>query len=279
MSTKRIKKMLVSPLAVIPRHHRYKVFRCLMKIPDPPDGVRFEPARTPEDSDAAFALLYEAYRKENLTPASSSKRRITVYHSLATTSLLVAKLNNEVIATVSIIKDAGLGVPAQDIADLSRFRIPGKCMAEVSSLALKKDLRGQSSGVMFYLSKYLFKYSREHLGIDRFIITFHPRQLPLYEGLFLFKTSCVNTVKNYGFANNAPALCATLNFETAEHRFRKVYGKAPENRNLFQFFFRTFSTREKACMRFPGHLSASLPELPEPPGPAVPFVSENCTIK
>ncbi len=252
MSKKRIKALLTSHLSFIPKSQRYKLLRYMMKIPGPPDGVTFEIARTPEDLDAAFSLLYDAYRREKLTPSARSRRRITIYHSLATTSILVAKLNSEVIATVSIIKDAELGVPAQDLVDLNRFRVPGKCMAEVSSLALRDDLQGRSTGVMFYLSKYLFKFSREYLGVDRFIITFHPKQLVLYEGLLLFKPLHINTFKNYGFANNAPAVCATLNLETAKHRCQHIYGNSPEQRNLHKFLFRTFSTQEKACMQFIG---------------------------
>ncbi len=253
MSKKLIKIFLAGHLSFIPKSQRYRLLRYIMKIPGPPEGISFEIARSPEDLDAAFSLLYDAYRRAELTPSARSKRRITIYHSLATTSILVAKLNNKVIATVSIIKDGELGIPAQDLVDLNLFRVPGKCMAEVSSLALRNDLQGRSPGVMFYLSKYLFKFSREYLGIDRFIITFHPKQLALYEGVFLFKPLHLRTFKSYGFANNAPAVCATNNLETVERRFRQVYGNAPKQRNLQQFFFTTFSTKEKSCMQFPVH--------------------------
>lgn len=259
MSKKRVKAFLTSHFSFIPKSQRYRLLRYTMKIPDPPDGVTFEIARTPEDLDAAFSLLYDTFRRANLTPSARSKRRITIYHSLATTTILVAKLNSDVIATVSIIKDGELGIPAQELVDLKRFRIPGKCMAEVSSLALRNDLQGRSTGVMFYLSKYLFKFSRDCLGVDRFIITFNPKQLALYEGLLLFKPLHINTFDNYEFANNAPAVCATLDLETAGHRYRLIYGNAPKQRNLHQFFFRTFRTRKKACMQFPGQPSP--PEL------------------
>jgi len=234
-----------------PKSLGYPLFRRMMKIPDLPDNLSFGIARTKADLDAAFSLLYDAYLKENITAPMPSKRRITLFHCLPSTTTLVAKRNKEVIATISIIRDGIFGIPAQDLVDLTRFRVPGKRMAEVSSLAMRNDLQGQSSGVMFYLTKYLIKYSRECFGVDRFIIAVHPKRIPLYEGIFLFVPLHKRQIKGYGFANNAPAIIATQNLETAEARFKQIYGATPLHRNLYEFLFRTFSTREKACMEFP----------------------------
>lgn len=264
MSKKRIKKMLTNHTSFIPKPQRYKLLRYLIRIPDPPDDITFQTAESSRDRDAAFALLYDVYRKKNLTAPCPSKKRITIYHSLASTVILVAKQHDDVVATVSVIKDDRFGMPSQDLVDPDPFRIPGKCLAEVSSLALRGDLHGQCPAVMFYLSKYLFKFSREHFGVDRFIISFHPGQLALYEGVFLFKPLHARTFEQYEFANNAPAVCATSNLETVESRFRKVYGNAAPRRNLYHFFFKAFTAKEAACMRFPD----PAPPVQHPPVPA-----------
>ncbi|MBU0969557.1 MAG: hypothetical protein KKC20_02865 [Proteobacteria bacterium] len=251
MSKAIVKKVFTPCLKFAPKSLGYPLFRRMMKLPALPDNLTFGIARTREDLDAAFSLLYDAYLKENITAPLPSRRRITLFHCLPSTTTLVAKRNKEVIATISIIRDGIFGIPAQDIVDLTRFRVPGKRMAEVSSLAMRHDLQGHSSCVMFYLTKYLIKYSRECFGVDRFIIAVHPKRMPLYEGIFLFVPLHKRQINGYEFANNAPAMIATQNLETAEARFRRVYGAAPLHRNLYEFLFRAFSTREKACMEFP----------------------------
>lgn len=149
MSKTILKKNFPRCMKFAPKSLGYPLFRRMMKIPDLPDNLSFGIARTKADLDAAFSLLYDAYLKENITAPMPSKRRITLFHCLPSTTTLVAKRNKEVIATISIIRDGIFGIPAQDLVNLTRFRVPGKRMAEVSSLAMRNDLQGQYSCVMF----------------------------------------------------------------------------------------------------------------------------------
>lgn len=251
MSKNSLKKQIAGVLRVLPKKMRYRLLRRMISLPDFPEDLSFEIARTREDLDAAFAILYDSYLKEGITPPVPSERRVTAYHSLPSTTTLVAKREGEVVATVTIIRDGTFGMPAEDLIDLSMFRKPGKRMAEVSSLAIRSDLQGRSPDVMFYLSKYLFLYSKEYFGIDRFIIAVHPKRIPLFEGLFLFEPLHKKVINGYRFANNAPAVNATNNLETVEERFQRVYDGKPDQRNLYQFIFKTFTEREKASMEFP----------------------------
>lgn len=247
--SKHHKKQILS-LGIMPRPLQYRLMRRMVRIPGLPSGVTYEIARTPKDLDAAFSLVYRAYRKEGITPPDPSRRRVTLFHALPSTTTLVAKKDNTVVATVSVVRDGAFGLPADALTDLNGFRVPGNRIAEISSLALRPDLHGQAAGVMFYLSKYMYLYSRDYLGVDRFIIAVHPRRLGLYQGVFLF-SSLAGRVKPHHFANNAPAVVAARSFDTAAADFLGVYRKAPPLRNLYQFLFSPMGQMEKQAMKFP----------------------------
>ncbi len=255
---KHLVKKIVLSHGIIPKSFRHRLLRRMIHLPQAPPGITYEIARTREDLDAAFSLVYQAYRREGITPYDPSQRRITLFHALPSTTTLVAKKGPRVVATVSLIKDGELGVPSDTLTDLNSFRRPGKRMAEISSLALRPDLHGQAAGVMFYLTKYMIRYSREYFGVDRYIISVHPGRLPLYQGLFLFTPLTGVRVRSHSFANNAPAVTAVRNLATAAADFHKVYKDAPGHRNLYRFLFRSSGKREELAMKFPSRRSATI---------------------
>jgi hypothetical protein len=61
----------------------------------------------------------------------------------------------------------------------------------------------------------------------------------MYESLLLFKRLTATTVKNYDFANGAPAVGATLDLYHGPENFKKVYARKPRRKNLHQYFLRT----------------------------------------
>lgn len=248
--SKHHKKHILS-LGLIPTPLRHRLMRRMIRLPGVPEGITYEIARTREDLDAAFSLVYQAYRREGITRPVPSQQRVTLFHALPSTTTLVAKKGDTVVATVSVVRDGCFGLPSDDLANLNLHRIPGKRLAEVSSLALRPDLHGQAAGVMFYLSKYMILYSRDYFGVDGFIIAVHPRRLGLYQGIFLFSPLAGGRVKSHSFANNAPAVVAVRDFDTAEADFRNAYQNVPPLRNLYQFVFDPMGPEETRAMKFP----------------------------
>lgn len=72
----------------------------------------------------------------------------------------VALIDDEVIATVRLIRDSKLGFQTEQYVNLPRG-VSREKIAEVSRLTLKKDFRGHGDHIILGLSKLMYRYSRE----------------------------------------------------------------------------------------------------------------------
>jgi hypothetical protein len=249
------KKMMRKAVYVLsghaPKPMRDAFFRSRLNFkPLPPDLI-FEIARTQSDLDAAFHLLHDAYVREGFSKPHISGRRITDYHSLPSTTTLLAKCHGEVVATITVIRDGPFGLPSDAVVDLSSFRHAGERLGEVSSLAISPQFRGRSGEVMFHLFKYMLHYSMYYFGLERFIIVVNPNRISLYESILTFEKLPTGAVRTYDFANGAPGVCATLDLVHLEDTFRRVYGGRPVGRNVHHFFFGPYGPSEFLQFRFP----------------------------
>ncbi len=251
MNLRRIRKKLFSLLRYLPKSLRDHFFRSRLFIPPLPEDLCFEIAKTQEDLDQAFHILHEAYVKEGFSKPHASRRRITDYHALPSTTTLVAKHQGQVIATISIIRDGPFGLPTDQVMDLTRFREKGERLGEVSSLAIRPDFRGRSGEVMFYLFKYMVHYSLDYFGLDRFVIVVNPDRITLYESVLCFEPLHRSALKHYAFANDAPAVCATLELRRAADIWHAAYAGQPAHKSIYHLFFGGFSEAERRQMCFP----------------------------
>ncbi|MBI5062807.1 MAG: hypothetical protein HZB87_04915 [Desulfatitalea sp.] len=163
----------------------------------------------------------------------------------------MAKHEGQVIATISVIRDGPFGLPTDQVMDLSYFRDKGERLGEVSALAIRPDFRGRSGEVMFYLFKYMVHYSLNYFGLDRFVIVVNPDRITLYESVLLFKPLLRSALKNYAFANDAPAVCATLNLRTAAATWYAAYAGQPNHKSIYHLFFGGFDEAQRRQMCFP----------------------------
>lgn len=251
MALKRSRKATFALLRSLPKRMRDHICRARLNILPLSDDIAFEVARTPADLDQAFQILHDAHVKEGTGKPQPSRRRISDHHALPSTSTLVAKVNRQVVATLSIIRDGPFGLPIEAALDLALLRKRGERIGEVSALAVRPDFRGRSSEVLFYLFKFLYRYSIDCLGLDRFVIVVTPDWIPLYESVLLFKRMHPPAIRSHAFANAAPAVCASLNLNRAAGAWRQVYGAKPVHKNIHRFLRGNLSQTEKRRMHFP----------------------------
>ncbi|MBI5550516.1 MAG: GNAT family N-acetyltransferase [Desulfobacterales bacterium] len=251
MNMRRIRKQIFSLLRYLPKFLRDHICRSRIHIPPLREDLRFEIAKTQKDLDQAFQILHDAYVKEGFSKPHASRRRITDYHALPSTTTLVAKHEGQVVATISVIRDGPFGLPTDQVMDLSRFRDKGERLGEVSSLAIRPDFRGRSGEVMFHLFKYMVHYSLDYFGLDRFVIVVNPERITLYESVLCFTPLHRSALKKYAFANDAPAVCATLNLRRAAQTWFAAYADRPAHQSIYHLFFGGFSEAERRQMRFP----------------------------
>lgn len=177
--------------------------------------ITFEIARTRDDFESGLRLLYESYVRSGLAIGNPSGIRITPYHLLDTTDVFVAKAQEEVFMTISLIADGELGLPMESMyADqVQELRMRGKRLAEVGCFADRRlDVTGFNP-VFNTLTKLLVQTAR-HRGQDTLVVAVHPRHAKFYRRLLGFQD--IGGLTYCQYVSNRPALALLLDL-TQEH--------------------------------------------------------------
>ncbi|OYZ21267.1 MAG: hypothetical protein B7Y39_09550 [Bdellovibrio sp. 28-41-41] len=222
--------------SILPTQLRYAVYRRLVKIPrNVPENIVFKIADTTDELESAFKLLHDCYVDVGLMKPDASGMRVTPYHALPSTTTLVAKVQNDVVATLTIIRDSPMGLPCDSFVDLTGLRSGGDRIAEISALAIKRGYRGS---LLFYLLKFMYESCVNCLGVDHLIatLTTDSQSNALYESILFFKPIDSKPEINYAFSNFRPVIAEHLNLHEAHDIFKKYYSEKNPKRDLFSFF-------------------------------------------
>jgi hypothetical protein len=233
-----LKKTIRRLLRYVPKHWRHEYYRQQLRLPVQPSAeLTVRIARSQQELEAAFKLLHDAYVSEGFMQPHPSGLRVTPYHGLPSTTTLIAVWNEEIVGTASIIRDNVFGLPMDKGFDLSDYRRMGT-IAEVSSLAIKKEFRSQGGEVLFPLCKYIWEYCRHFMRVDRMVITVNPSRIDFYEALLQFELVNGGRIERYPFANNAPAIGAVMNIEKSVQDYARVYAGAEDSQSMHYYFVR-----------------------------------------
>lgn len=233
------KKLFYFVISNLPRPIRHSFYRrTYARIPTGiPDGLSFELARTKEDIEAAFKLLHDAYVEQEFITPQPSGMRLIVQHALPTTSLLVAKIDNRVIGTISVMRDTPLGLPMEKVFDISQLKLRGKRVAELSCLAIHPDFRRKMGGQVFFpLTLFAAMYAKNSFGTDFLVWNLYPHHADFYNAIFgsiHLNGDKKNTVDYLG----APAAGIQVDLEAVVEFAKKKYGHLEEARNLYEYTF------------------------------------------
>ncbi|HSD35908.1 MAG TPA: hypothetical protein VLC92_00270 [Rhodocyclaceae bacterium] len=233
-----LKRNLVRALtAVLPRRARSAVYRNLVKCDAAPPGrLILKLAETQEELEACFKLLHDAYVGAGFMTPDESGMRVTIYHALPTTTTLLAKYDNRVVGTLSLIRESPLGFPLQKIFDIEAIRRAGGNIAEVSALAVDRHFQATGGMILFPLMKFMYEYATRFFDTRHLVIAVNPRHIGLYESLLFFKRLKQNPVDHYDFVNGAPAVGAHLDLASAAETYRKYYDHKASGKNLYRYF-------------------------------------------
>ncbi|MBX7232240.1 MAG: PilZ domain-containing protein [Bdellovibrionales bacterium] len=207
-----------------------------------PSNIVFKRAESFDEFEQAFKVIYESYRDLGLTKENINKIRVTKYNALPSTTLLIVKEGNEVIATMSVVVDSQLGLPIEELWDITELRKKGTRLAEVSTLTIKKEWRSQRGKLLFPLCKYMWEYSYRFLGVDILIAVTHPRVAHFYTDILLFKEikSQEKLVKKYASVEGALAKAQYLQLgENTYNEWKRIYQNTPHEKNIYHFFVKT----------------------------------------
>ena len=223
--------------SLFPRSVRFAIFRSFVDCdPEPDKRLVLKIAETREELEACFKLLHDAYVSSGFMKPSPSGLRATIYHALPTTTTLCAKFDDEVVGTLSLIRESVFGFPLQAIFDLKEIRMRGGKIAEVSALAVHPDFRKTGGAILFPLMKFMYEYCTTFFDTRHLVIAVHPTRIEMYESLLLFRRLTENEVANYDFANGAPAVGASLDLRNAPKKYKKIYDSKKPRKNLYRYF-------------------------------------------
>jgi len=194
-------------------------------------------AETQAELEACFALLHTAYVASGFMRPHPSGLRVTQYHALPTTTTLCAKVDGQVVGTLSIVRDGIFGFPMQSAFDISSIRAKDGRIAEISALAVDPRWRRTGGSILFPLMKFMTGYCTRYFDTRHLLIAVNPAHIEMYESVLFFSRLAGKPVDSYDFVNGAPAVGATLDLHEAPQIFERAYGHKPGRRNLHRYFF------------------------------------------
>ena len=222
----------------LPEALRYPLIRSKIKLGhDLPTHIIIKLAETKEELEQAFQILHDAYVDEAYMDAQVSGLRMTKYHALPTTAVLIAKdsTQNKVVATLSMIRNSKLGLPLDAVCSLKALKEKYPSLTEISSLAIDKEYRKDPTLVFWPLMRAVFRYAKDVMGIEAYVIGVHPKRHDLYKGILGFNQLENSQVEEYGFVKNAPVVAYVADLQEQAEWFAKKYAKLPQSANWHKY--------------------------------------------
>lgn len=225
-------------LKILPQFIRAPFLRNQFKVPLWISGdIILKQAETEEEITQALQLVYESYTELNYIDPNAVRLRLTKFHLLPTTVILIVVKNKEVIGTMSIIRDSTFKLPSDQTWDLSSLRKNGAQIAEISSLTISKKTDRRVS-LLLPLCKLMYEYCKNILKVDGIVVSTVIEVECFYTDVLLFRRISLGNGEKNWTVKGTPSTCCFLSFRgtEAEENYKKIYGHRPEEYNLYNFF-------------------------------------------
>lgn len=224
-----------------------------------PNNLIFKVGETEDEIEQALRIAYRGFFERGYIESNPSQIRLTKYHALPSTALLIAKLDTEVIATMTIVVDTAMGLPIEELWSLDDLRRNSARIVELSTLAVKHPYRSLRGRILLPLCKLMYHHCRNVLGADTLVAATIPEVRDFYRCVLLFDELAGGELKPYGFARGTIACGLYLRINgPAEARYKAVYEKYPPQHNLYRYFLQTNLPNLHHPLAIPGDASAFL---------------------
>jgi hypothetical protein len=153
---------------------------------------------------------------------NSYEMRVTPYHLMPTTDVLIAEYQGDVIFTLSLVIDGALGVPMEHVygEEIAGLRRQGLLVGEVSCLADRRSQFARFFPVFLRTTRLLFQYAHRR-GLDALVIAVHPKHARFYRRYFDFRV--IGEQKEYPTVRNNPALALWMEFARVDREGPQSY--------------------------------------------------------
>ncbi len=179
-------------------------------------------ARSQSELEDAFGLVYRSYIRAGLDSPNPTGLRLTKYHLLPTTEVILARNAGVPIATASLIIDGEEGLPAETIygEEINQLRQRGFRLAEVGSLADRRESPARFIQMFRHLSTLISQAAQDR-GCNGLIAATHPRHARFYIRQIGFEP--FGEVRACPYAQGNPAVALLLDFEDHRRRDTEIY--------------------------------------------------------
>ena len=203
--------------------------------------VPFRPAASFEQRAAAFQLVYESYLQSSLGTPNVFRMRVTPFQLLDTSQIFIASelrpvklrqlppryailwssplsgqpvggVREEVVSTVTLVKDGRLGLPMDAMFqdEVDALRSDGRAVAEVACLADAVSDPRRFLDTFTQMTRLMAQFSR-YEGVQNLLISVHPRHAKFYARYFGFRPIS-NRVAECPHVKDRPAIALNLDF-------------------------------------------------------------------
>ena len=233
-----MKKLIKKALYWLPQNLKNPLIRSQVNVKNTleKDNIEILVAEDKNDFETAFKLLHESYSASGLMDRHPSGLRCNAYSFLPHTSIIVLKKDNDVIGTVSLIRDSSMGLPSDEKykTENNELRMNGRVLTEVSALAIDKNFRNQGHILSLMLMKYLYIYSRNHSDSEYLVCTVHPRAEDFYRALWGFQRK--GKIVSYDYVKGALAVYMCMEISVAnEQVISDFYNSSDPSINLLLY--------------------------------------------
>lgn len=169
-------------------------------------------AESPQELFESFHILYDAYRQAGLVQSNPFRMRITPYHTLETTEVMIAKIGGVINSTLTMTGDGTLGLPMDSMyaEETTWLRSRGYRLAEIGSLADRRNSTVRFVKVFKELAKLVVQAAASR-GYTGLVIATHPRHAGFYVRSFGFTE--IGGLTQCPYAQGNPAVALLLDFE------------------------------------------------------------------
>lgn len=192
-------------------------------------------AETPEEYDGAFKVIHDAYVERGICDPQPDGKRSIPHHELAETVVIVAKMADQVVGTLTLASDKTLNLPIEKAWPLSEFKKGDRTVVEVTCLAIDyRFRRSQQKNILFPLLRFMYAHASHRLKVNYLVVATHPDVRDFYEGLLCFEPIDSRVIDDYIRA--APAIGLYLDLNEAPKRFSEAYAHRAPDKNLYRYF-------------------------------------------
>jgi hypothetical protein len=176
-----------------------------------PRRLEISLAKTLPELLGSFKILYQAYARAGLVNENPHEVRLTPFHLLPSTEVIIAKLAETVTSTLTLVADSDDGLPMEDMYgdELDRIRQSGLRVAEIGCLADRRQSPVRFIKVFGELARLAVQVAA-HRSIGGLVVATHPRHAGFYSRSFGFQQ--FGDIRGCPYVKGNPAVGMLLDF-------------------------------------------------------------------